>query len=245
VTLTNVLIYILLVLGIGLVVLGVSVVAVQLLRWDMKRTAAGAPSPYLYALVIVIGIASLGTSGFLSLKKPASSAAAQPQPTASAASTPTGSATPALTPSASSSAATTGAATGAVTLSAPSPGTNVQGCDVFTGTASLPTGETVVLGVRNLSDAGHTTYLAPVSNWDKPAALANWTGIQYFGSGDASVGQTYVVSVIVMASSTVKSAEANPANKASWAMTSLPGGASVKQTLHLTRVPGQGPSACH
>jgi hypothetical protein len=242
-TLTNVLIYILLVLGIALVVLGVSVVALQLLRWDMKRTASAgtAPSPYLYALVIVIGIASLGTSGFLSLKKPASSSAAQPQPSATAASSVTGSATPTSASAVTSSAA----ASGAVTLSAPSPGANVQGCDVFTGTASLPAGETVVLGVRNLSDAGHTTYLAPVNNWDKPSALANWTGIQYFGSGDASVGQTYVVSVIVMASGTVKSALANPANKVSWAVISLPGGATVKQTLHLTRVPGQGPSACH
>lgn len=241
-TLTNVLIYILLVLGIGLVVLGVSVVAIQLLRWDMKRTAAtGAPSPYLYALVIAIGVASLGTSGFLSLKKPASQETAPPQPSATAASTATAATTPAVTSSAASSAAPTGS----VTLSSPSPGTNVQGCDVFTGTSSLPTDETVVIGVRNLSDAGHTIYLAPVNDWNKPGALANWTGIQYFGSGsDASVGQTYVVSVIVLASSTVKSALAEPANHVTWAVTSLPGGATVKQTLHLTRIPGSGPSAC-
>jgi hypothetical protein len=240
-TLTTVLIYILLVLGIALVALGVFVVARQLLRWDMKRAAsAGVPGPYLSVLVIVIGLASLGTSGFLSLKKPVSPQTAPPQPSASATTTPTESTAPAVT----SSAAGSPVPAGSVTLSAPSPGTNVQGCDVFTGSSSLPPGETVVVGVRNLSDAGHTTYLAPVNHWDKPGALARWTGIQYFGSGDSSVGQTYVVSVMVVAASTVRSALADPANHVAWAVTSLPGGATVKQTLHLTRVPGSGPAAC-
>lgn len=240
-TLTTVLIYILLVLGIALVALGVFVVARQLLRWDMKRAAsAGAPGPYLSVLVIVIGIASLGTSGFLSLKKPVSPETAPPQLSASAASTQAGSTAPAPASSATGSAVPTGS----VTLSAPSPGTHVQGCDVFTGTSSLAPAETIVVGVRNLSDAGHTIYLAPVNHWDKPSALAHWTGIQYFGSGDSSVGQTYVVSVMVEASSTVKSALSNPANHVAWAVTSLPGGATVKQTLHLTRIPGPGPGAC-
>jgi len=241
VDLAAVLIYILLVLGIALVALGVFVVARQLLRWDTNRAvSAGASGPYLSVLVIVIGIASLGVSGFLSLKKPASPATAQPQLSAPAASTQAASTDPAPTSSATGSAVPTGS----VTLSSPSPGTKVQGCDVFTGTSSLPPGKTVVVGVRNMSDAGHTIYLEPVNEWEKASALTHWTGFQYFGSGDSSVGQTYVVSIIVMASSTVKGALAIPANHVTWAVTSLPVGAKVRQTVHLTRIPGQGPAAC-
>jgi hypothetical protein len=101
-----------------------------------------------------------------------------------------------------------------------------------------------VVGVRNLSDTGHTTYLEPVNNWDKPADLAHWTGFQYFGSGDSSVGQTYVVSILVVGSSTVKKALADPANHVAWGVTSLPAGTKVKQTLRLTRIHGQGPEVC-
>jgi hypothetical protein len=58
------------------------------------------------------------------------------------------------------------------------------------------------------------------------------------------LGQTYQVSVIVMATSVVQSALADPANHTAWAVTSLPAGSTVKQTLHLTRVSGQGPAGC-
>lgn len=235
--LATVLIYILLVLGIALVALGVFVVARQLLQ---QVAPAGPQGPYLSALVIVIGIASMGTSGFLALKKPDSQGTAQPQPSASAAVTPSRPAAPTMTPTPTESSSPTGA----VTLSAPSSGKTVQGCDVFTGTASLPPDETVVVGVRNLSDTGHTTYLEPVNNWDKPSDLPHWTGFQYFGSGDSSIGQTYVVSILVVPSGTVKKALADPANKVAWGVTSLPGGTTVKRTLRLTRVPGAGPEVC-
>jgi hypothetical protein len=236
-TLATVLIYILLVLGIALVALGVFVVARQLLQ---RVAPAGPQGPYLSALVIVIGIASMGTSGFLALKKPVSQDPAQPQPSATVTVTTAGSATPTVTASPTESSSPTGA----VTLSAPSAGKTVQGCDVFTGTSSLPADETVVVGVRNLSDPKHISYLQPVNNWDKPGDLAHWTGFQYFGSGDSSIGQTYVVSVLVVPSGTVKKALADPANKVAWGVTSLPGGTTVKQTLRLTRVPGAGPEVC-
>jgi hypothetical protein len=237
--LATVLIYILLVLGIALVALGVFVVARQLLQ---RVSPAGPQGPYLSALVIVIGIASMGTSGFLALKKPVSQDPAQPQPSVTVTVTvaPAGSATPTVTTSPTESSSPTGA----VTLSAPSAGKTVQGCDVFTGTSSLPADETVVVGVRNLSDPKHISYLEPVNNWDKPGDLAHWTGFQYFGSGDSSIGQTYVVSVLVVPSGTVKKALADPANKVAWGVTSLPGGTTVKQTLRLTRVPGAGPEVC-
>jgi hypothetical protein len=235
--LATVLIYILLVLGIALVALGVFVVARQLLQ---RVAPAGPQGPYLSALVIVIGIASMGTSGFLALKKPVSQDTAQPQPSVTVTVAPAGSATPTVTASPTESSSPTGA----VTLSAPSAGKTVQGCGVFTGTSSLPADETVVVGVRNLSDPKHISYLQPVNNWDKPGDLAHWTGFQYFGSGDSSIGQTYVVSVLVVPSGTVKKALADPANKVAWGVTSLPGGTTVKQTLRLTRVPGAGPEVC-
>jgi hypothetical protein len=245
-TLATVLTYVLLALGIALVALGVSVVARQLLAWDTRReSSTGAPAPYLSALVIVIGIASLGTSAVISLNKPASTeivSAPSTTPAAStpAASTPTSPAPTVVTSSASSSPPPTGA----VVMSAPAPGSKVQECDVFTGTSSLPSGETIVIGVRNLDDTGDTSYLEPVNNWDKPSALPRWTGFQYFGSGDSSVGQTYLVTVIVMPSGVVKSALAQPANRTAWAVTSPPAGSTVKQSLHLNRVQGQGPDVC-
>jgi hypothetical protein len=124
------------------------------------------------------------------------------------------------------------------------PGSDVRQCDVFTGTSDLPGGETIVIGVQNLDDSGTTSYLAPVNDWNKPAALSQWTGFQYFGSGDGSVGQTYLVSVIVMPSSVVQGAQADPANRPTWAVTSLPPGSTVKQSVRMKRVSGQGPAAC-
>ncbi len=228
-------IYVLLAIGVALVAIGAFDVVRQILKHDTGPRSA---APYLSALVIVVGIGSLGTSGFLSLKKPTT-----PQAAPSPATTPaTASTIPGVTPGPATSAPAIGA--GDVTIDPPAAGTKVEQCNVFTGQANLPQGETVVLGVRNLSDTGNTTYLAPVNNWNNPSALTNWTDIQYFGSGDSSVGQTYLVSVIVMASDTVKTALAEPANRSAWAVTALPGGSSIKSTLKLVRVTGPGPQAC-
>jgi hypothetical protein len=252
-TLVNFIIYFLLALGIALVVLGVVVLAQQLLRQGaIKDAAHGAQAAYMSGLVIVIGIAGLGTSAFLSLRKPVSpapeptaagrTASSRPAPTTSAVSSPAVSAPAPAPTSTPSSQQPKGS--GSVTLSAPSPGSKVQQCDVFTGTSSLPVDKTIVVGVRNLDNTGHTSYLAPVSNWDKPNALAHWADIQYFGSGDTSIGQTYLVSVIVMSSDVVRHALAEPANRDSWAVTSLPSGSKVKRSLRLTRVAGPGPATC-
>ena len=245
-TLTITIIYILLALGIILVVLAIAVIARQLFASSGgKSSTGGAHAPYLAVLVLVIGIASLGTSGFISVKKSDNTAAPQaqastPVASASAAGPAEASTLPATPPAPSTSAAPTGA----VTVDSPASGSKVQGCDVFTGTSDLAAGQTIVLSVRNLNDSGTTSYLAPVQGYDKPAALAKWTGVQYFGSGDNSVGQTYLVSVLVMASSAVKSALAEPANRTTWAVTSLPSGSTVKDTLHLTRISGPGPQSC-
>jgi hypothetical protein len=232
--------YILLAIGVGLVILGAFDVTRQILKREGRDgLAPRSPTPYLSTLVIIVGIGSLGTSGYLSLRKPADVTVAQvpPSPTV----TPeAATSTPQVTPTDSRPAISSGE----VTFDPPSSGTKVEQCDVFTGKSNLPSGETVVLGVRNLSDAGNTTYLAPVNNWDSPGALPDWTGAQYFGSGDSSVGQTYLVSVIEMASETVKTALAKPANHNAWAVNSLPAGSSVKSTVKLVRISGQGPQSC-
>jgi len=102
----------------------------------------------------------------------------------------------------------------------------------------------MVLSAQNLSDPTKTVYLEAVNNWDKPEELSDWTGYQYFGSGDSSVGQTFEVSVIAMKMDTVTAALAQPANNPTWHVKSLPHGSDVKQTLRVVRVKGLGPAVC-
>jgi hypothetical protein len=87
-------------------------------------------------------------------------------------------------------------------------------------------------------------YLEPVNDWDKPTQLSHWTGYQYFGSGDSSVGQTYEVSAVIMKVSTVSVAFGNPANRPTWYVKALPPGSAVKQTLRVKRTAGSGPAVC-
>jgi hypothetical protein len=87
--------------------------------------------------------------------------------------------------------------------------------------------------------------LQAVNDWDRPEALSHWTGYQFFGSGDSSVGQTFEVSVTVMKIDTVAAALAESANRPIWHVKSLPNGSKVKQTLRVVRVKGLGPAVCH
>jgi tRNA A-37 threonylcarbamoyl transferase component Bud32 len=131
-----------------------------------------------------------------------------------------------------------------VVIDTPAPGASVQGCAVFSGHAALPPDYTLVLSMRNTANPGMVLYLEAVSNWDKPADLAQWTGFQYFGSNDSSVGQTYEVSAVIMPAATVRTLLADPANRPTWHVTALPQGSIVKQTLRVSRVSGPGPAAC-
>ena len=133
---------------------------------------------------------------------------------------------------------------GAVSLVSPAYGTDVGGCAVFTGTADLDAQTVIVLGDRNLSDPTKTIYLEPVNDW-KSRELSSWAGYLYFGSGNSSIGQTYDVYVIAAPFNVVTAAEAQPANNPTWAVTSLPSGAEIRETIRVTRVAGQGPAICH
>ncbi len=143
----------------------------------------------------------------------------------------------------SSPAATKTGHSGAVSLVSPVYGAHVGGCAVFTGTADLGAQTVVVLGDRNLSDPTRTMYLEPVNDW-KSRELSSWVGYLYFGSGNSSVGQTYDAYVIVMPFDVVTAAKAQPANNPTWAVTSLPSGAQIKETIRVMRVAGQGPAIC-
>jgi len=103
----------------------------------------------------------------------------------------------------------------------------------------------LVLSAQNLSDPSKVIYLEAVNNWNKPADLSDWTGYQYFGSGDTSVGQTFEVSIIVIKTGTVAAALAEPTNNPVWHVKSLPNGSKVKQTLRVVRMKGPGPAVCH
>ena len=115
---------------------------------------------------------------------------------------------------------------------------------MFAGESNLSSNDTLVLGVRNLSDTGHTTYLTPVNNWQTPADLAEWSWVQFFGSGNTSVGQRFLVSVIAMPTRAVQTALAKPANRPTWAVSALPSGSDVKKRMRFTRVSGSGPAGC-
>jgi hypothetical protein len=150
---------------------------------------------------------------------------------------------PAASETTSSPTATKTGHSGAVSLVSPAYGADVGGCAVFTGTADLDAQTVVVLGDRNLSDPARTIYLEPVNDWTA-RELSSWTGYLYFGSGNSSVGQAYDVYVIVMPFDVVTAAKAQPANNPTWAATSLPGGAEIKETIRVTRAAGQGPAIC-
>jgi hypothetical protein len=124
-------------------------------------------------------------------------------------------------------------------------GAKVGACAVFSGKADLLPGETLVLSALNLSDPAKVLYLQAVNDWDLPADVTHWTGYQYFGSGDSSLGQAFEVSVIVMKIRTVTAILAEPANRPIWHVKSLPNDSEVKQTLRVIRMKGSGPAVCH
>lgn len=128
---------------------------------------------------------------------------------------------------------------GEVALTA-GPRSTVGNCEVFSGTSDLPRGQTIVLGQRNHSDLTKTIYLQPVNSWQDPAALARWTGSQYFGSGTASVGQIYEIFVISMNVSVVRDAMRLRVGDV-WHVGRLPRSSKVKQTYTVTRVTQPGP----
>jgi serine/threonine-protein kinase len=128
-------------------------------------------------------------------------------------------------------------------LVAPADGSSVHQCAIFTGTAHLPTGKTLVLSMRNLDNFDPNHYFEAVKDYDYPGELGAWTGYQWFGSGDSSVGQHYRVELLIVDLSLVKTALAKSKKDGWFAPNDLEGSVLVAH-ITVTRVAGPGPVEC-
>jgi serine/threonine-protein kinase len=139
--------------------------------------------------------------------------------------------------------APTNRATPAATLELPIDGSSVHQCAVFTGTADLPADKTLVLSMRNLDNHDPAHYFSAVRDYDYPDELRAWTGYQWFGSRDSSVGQRYRVELLIVDLTLVQAALAS-APKDGWSAPENPPGSIVAAHITLTRVAGPGPAVC-
>lgn len=227
-------VFLLVIVGLALIALGIYGVVKERFSQETKGTGPGVSFTLpLSAFVLLMGIGSLAVAGYFALNGSKSSAAS-PRPSR-----------PSAKPASKRPTASPSSHSGVVAVTRPAFGADVGACGVFSGTADLPPGETLILAAENLSDTTRTMYLQPVNNWSKPGEISDWTGFQYFGSGNSSVGQKFEVSVIAIKTDVVTAALAQPANNPAWAVKSLPAGAKVKEALRVVRVKGPGPVVCH
>lgn len=84
------------------------------------------------------------------------------------------------------------------TIVSPADGSPVPQCSAFTGTSSLPDGKTLLLAMKNLDNQDPSAYGQLVQNFGDPTTLTRWRGVQFFGNGDDSVGQHYVVTLVAV-----------------------------------------------
>lgn len=153
-----------------------------------------------------------------------------------------GDASPVVPPPASSAVAEL--RPGTVVLDSPADEADVQQCAVFTGRADLPAGKTIVLGVRNKDNGSSERYFETVADWEYPADLDTWTGIQWFGDKDSAAGQGFRVEVLIvdlaLAQESVKAAK-----KQGWHGPDNPPGSEVAAHVDVRRVKGKGPAECY
>lgn len=79
-------------------------------------------------------------------------------------------------------------------ITSPLPGATTRDCEYFTGTASPKPGNTLILAMHNVSDAGSVRYVEKVFGNDQPETLGTWRGAQYFNDG--AIGQQIAVELI-------------------------------------------------
>jgi hypothetical protein len=131
----------------------------------------------------------------------------------------------------------------AVTIDHPPAGESVTGCALFDGRASLAPGDTLVLSAIDVAHPGLGYYLQLVHDWDKPAVLAHWQGVQFFGA-EASAGDDYEISAVIMTLQAARTARAAPGNAPVWHVGTLPGSWRVAATERLHRQRGPWPPGC-
>jgi hypothetical protein len=147
---------------------------------------------------------------------------------------------PASTPAATAASAP---AEGAATLAFPVDDAQVRQCEIFRGTSRLPDDKTIILGVRNVDNGSPERYFQAVEDWEYPGDLVEWSGAQWFGSGDSSVGQRFRAEVLVVDLAQTKKAVRDADNKG-WHSPDNPEGALVAAHITLKRVAGPGPADC-
>jgi hypothetical protein len=128
-------------------------------------------------------------------------------------------------------------------FTAPVDGSAVQQCAVFTGTARLPKDSTLVLGMQNLDNGDPNHYFNAVNDYDDADALPGWTGYQWFGGQNTSVGQRYRVELLIVDLASVQTALAS-AKQVGWHATQDPAQSVLAAHLTVHRVAGAGPAAC-
>ncbi|MFI5842681.1 hypothetical protein ACIA8K_23525 [Catenuloplanes sp. NPDC051500] len=132
---------------------------------------------------------------------------------------------------------------GEATLTFPVDDAQVRQCEIFRGTSRLPENKTLILGVRNVDNGSPERYFQAVEDWEYPDDLVEWSGAQWFGSGDSSVGQRFRAEVLVVDLAQTKKAIHEADNKG-WHSPDNPEGAIVAAHITLKRVAGPGPADC-
>jgi hypothetical protein len=149
-----------------------------------------------------------------------------------------------VTPTSGPPAATASSvADGEATLTFPVDDAQVRQCEIFRGTSRLAEDKTLILGVRNVDNGSPERYFQAVEDWEYPGDLVEWSGAQWFGSGDSSVGQRFRAEVLVVDLAQTTKAVREADNKG-WHSPDNPEGAIVAAHITLTRVAGPGPADC-
>jgi hypothetical protein len=130
-------------------------------------------------------------------------------------------------------------------IAAPVQDGSVPQCAIVSGTSVLAPRKTLVSAMMNLDNGDPLRYYQPVSNWQVPAQLVNWTAKQYFGSGDTSVGQHFAVEIFSADLPVVTAAfkRAKDSGKG-WVSEDPPAGGKMVARVQVKRIAGKGPGAC-
>jgi hypothetical protein len=84
------------------------------------------------------------------------------------------------------------------TITSPADRTDVQSCAYFTGNATLPSGKTLILAKRNLTNGQPDRYVELVFDWDHPQPSWAWRGAQYFSTGNDADGQQFRIDLMAV-----------------------------------------------
>lgn len=229
------------VVGVGIFLILAGFVLLVINRLPLgRRPASGGTGTLAEPLIIVAGAACLIASLVVNSGNASTGAVASSGSPTTSTPTQTSSAntSPSTSPSQSGSPSASSGSSSVIALSSPANGSQVKDCQVFTGTSQLAAGKTILLSVENLSDPTKTLYLAPVHGWQNPDALGHWVAVQYFGSDDTSVGQSFHVDVVVLGLTQVQQAMSLPSNQPTWSAATLPSGAKVIKEITVTRIAG-------